>query len=649
MNFDVIVAGAGPAGSAAARELAARGRRVLVLERAKHPRPKVCGGCLSARIDRLLDEGFHATVERNVREVVFAYRSERYFYHKSPSTFAYLVQRKRFDKHLAEEAIRAGANIRENEQVINVEESAKGVRVTTTKGRYEAAYLIGADGVSSVVARSLGLTGRRLLGLAREAEVELSLRGAHGDKGVLTIGVGDVPYGYGWVFPKNGSASVGVAGERRHVGDIKEAFSRFIARQGRLGEKGGISPEGYFLASVASRKTPIASERTLLVGDAAGFADPLLGEGIYYSILSGQAAARTIDEALEGTADLTPYRSLLDEAIFEEFDAARRMAAVFFRYPRFGYHLLEKGDVIEGLCDVLRGQSTYHEQLNKLRFIGPPEVLRYLGVLRPTERGTAPLVGRSSSLTRRLRVEFTDRLGRGAAAQLRRLVRERVPDGTSVLVAGDGQSDAVQLIRAESRPGRIVEVSFAHAAATPGPPERNSPEVQQVCGDFLRLPFADESFDTVICPEGLERLRNPRAAVREFLRVIRPDGWVIYLLSALPATGRGRLASYLLEHIAGWPFLPTSDQPFHHCKASRIREFAGGMLKVALLGKCCDVEEPLAPCNPGETGPNEAGPYFQLDEDAEPGLSSGGRLLGPEREAGVKFPLRRGTSTASRK
>ena len=76
MTYDVIIAGAGPAGSTAAKELASRGRNVLVLERARHPRRKVCGGCLSSRIDKLLGTRFHEVVERSVREVVFAYGSD---------------------------------------------------------------------------------------------------------------------------------------------------------------------------------------------------------------------------------------------------------------------------------------------------------------------------------------------------------------------------------------------------------------------------------------------------------------------------------------------------------------------------------------------------------------------------------------------
>ena len=622
MYYDVIVVGAGPAGSTAARELARLGRSVLVLERVRHPRPKVCGGCLSSRIDNLLGSRFHEVVERSVREVVFAYRSERFFYHKSHSAFAYLVRRERFDRFLARQAVRAGAQMREDEPAIDLEERADGVLVTTPQGRYEAPYLIGADGVSSLVARRLGLTGGRLIGLAREAEVELPLPRGHEDKGVLTIGVGDVPYGYGWVFPKGGSASVGVAGERRHVGDIKEAFNRFIAHQGRLAEEGEISPAGYFLASVSGRKTRIASARTLLVGDAAGFADPLLGEGIYYSVLSGQAAAHVLERAFRVGADLTLYRHLIEKTIFEEFDAARLIAGTFYRFPRFGYHILEKADVLEGLCGILRGETTYHEQLNKMRSIGPPEILRYLGVLRPAERGATPQAGRRSFLPNRLRVELTNTLGRGAAAQLRSLVRESVPQGGNVLVTHNGQPEGARLIREESSPERIVEVSITHPDSPPAPRENGHPGVQRVCGDFLRLPFADESFDTVVCLDGLERLRDPRAAVREFLRLIRLDGRVIYLFSALPGTGRGRLASYLLEHIAGWPFLPTSDQPFHRCQVSRIDEFAGGMLKVALLGKCCDVDEPLMACAPGGTGPNEPTLRLQFGEGVELHTSS---------------------------
>ncbi len=313
MNFDVIVVGAGPAGSAAALELSSHGRRVLVLERAKHPRRKVCGGCLSSRIDKLLGTRFHQVVERRVSKAVLAYRSERLFCHKSSSPFAYLVRRERFDQFLAKEAVGAGAQIHEDEPVIDVQEGPNSVHVMTSRRRYEAAYLVGADGVSSLLARRLGLIGGRIIGVAREAEIENPLGCGAGREAAPTICIGEVPFGYGWVFPKRNSMSIGVLGERDHYGDIKRAFGRLLVGHGGFPPGGDITPAGYYVASARRSNSPIHSARTSLVGDAAGFADPLLSEGIYYGILSSQMAARVIRKNIDGTGDMTLYPRLLQK------------------------------------------------------------------------------------------------------------------------------------------------------------------------------------------------------------------------------------------------------------------------------------------------------------------------------------------------
>lgn len=131
MGFDVITVGAGPAGSTAARELSSRGHRVLVLERANHPRMKICGGCLSSRVDTLLGTRFHKVIEKRVSKANLAYRSKHLFSHQSSSTFAYLVRRERFDAFLIQEAMRAGAEVHQNEEVIDIKESASGVQVMT--------------------------------------------------------------------------------------------------------------------------------------------------------------------------------------------------------------------------------------------------------------------------------------------------------------------------------------------------------------------------------------------------------------------------------------------------------------------------------------------------------------------------------------
>src|SRR5438128_384626 len=142
--YDALVVGMGPAGATAAYELSRAGMAVLALDKQAHPRYKVCGGGLSVRIDRLLDPAFKSVVEHTVYGVQFSYRGEESFFIESPNPIAYMVMRDRFDHLLVEQARRAGTEVREEEQAVDVQQTSDWVEVVTDRGRYRAKVLIGA-------------------------------------------------------------------------------------------------------------------------------------------------------------------------------------------------------------------------------------------------------------------------------------------------------------------------------------------------------------------------------------------------------------------------------------------------------------------------------------------------------------------------
>jgi flavin-dependent dehydrogenase len=132
MAYDIIVAGAGPGGATAAYELARRGVRVGSFDKHRFPRAKPCGGCLSLKIDRLLEPGLHALVERTIHGVRFTFEGLRPVRRHSARPVAYMVQRERFDAWLVARARAAGAEVHEGEAVRAVHEHADGIEVETT-------------------------------------------------------------------------------------------------------------------------------------------------------------------------------------------------------------------------------------------------------------------------------------------------------------------------------------------------------------------------------------------------------------------------------------------------------------------------------------------------------------------------------------
>lgn len=144
MGYDVIVVGGGPGGSTAAYELARRGMKVGLFEQKRLPRYKACGGCLSLKIDHILESDFHLLMEKTVDGATFTFEGLDEFRVRSDRRVAYMVMRDRFDFFLAEKAQRAGAEVRSDERVLEVAETPEGVRVETGNGVYTARYLVGA-------------------------------------------------------------------------------------------------------------------------------------------------------------------------------------------------------------------------------------------------------------------------------------------------------------------------------------------------------------------------------------------------------------------------------------------------------------------------------------------------------------------------
>ncbi len=353
MHYDVIIIGAGPAGSAAAAALARAGRSVLVLEKAAHPRHKSCGGGLSARLLPYLDADLKEIVERDVRKVVFLLRRKEVS-GSSTEPVAYLVCRDRFDAYLAEKARKAGAEILENCPMRDWREIPQGVEVQSRRGRDTASFLIGADGATSRVARKLHPDWKKHLAFALEAEVPL-----RNTEEAVWIDLA-VPRGYGWIFPKKNGAAVGVADFKAKVQNPQALYSDFLGRHPLSFEESSIPPNGCTIPIYRRSSHPLVKGRVFLVGDAGGLVDPLFGEGIFYAVRSGQMAAEAIVAAFAGREGVASYDRAVREVFYPDFERAARMAKWIYAFPRL---YLEAIRLHPGAVDlylgILRGERTY--------------------------------------------------------------------------------------------------------------------------------------------------------------------------------------------------------------------------------------------------------------------------------------------------
>lgn len=379
-EWDVIVVGAGPGGTTAARGLAKSGLRVLLLEKERIPRYKPCGGGLTSKVRDVLDIDFTPALEDTITQVSVAYRADRL--RVNPVT-AWCVMRDRFDQLLAEHAVRAGAEFRDGSPVSKIEFDETGAYVTTRGERLRTRFVVGADGVNGVVRKAAGFPTHDRMAVAIEAEWETSSAALEEWRNTLHLDFGAIPWGYGWIFPKaeHLSVGVGVFFKRARI-DLRAVLRRYIQSEPSL--QGGRERliRGHRVPLGGSYATYHAAHAAL-VGDAAGVVDPFTAEGIYYAIKSGKMAAEEIAGAFErGSCDLTDYTRRINREINSDFRWAWGVTQIFYRAPRLMYRIFSKSaNAQRAAIDIVGGPGSYRTTL--LRFASKmPAMARDVGKLR---------------------------------------------------------------------------------------------------------------------------------------------------------------------------------------------------------------------------------------------------------------------------
>lgn len=373
---DVIVVGTGPAGSVLAYLLAKRGLDVLILERATLPRYKSCGGGVTWKAMQNLPFDVSSVFENKAVGGVVTYAGQQLLKVEVGWPVAWLVMRDRFDHYLVQQAVKAGARLVEGISVSGVEERNDRVVVTTTEGELQAQLLAGADGVNSIVARSVGLIPDREVGVAVEAELEVSPAALDAQGAYATFDFGALPGGYGWIFPKRDHLSVGVfkALPGKAIG-LKKALEKFIASEAVLLDPRILHLQGHQIP-LGGRKQILHKGRVLLVGDAANLADPWMGEGISYAVVSARLAAEQMFIALESQEfDLSGYTELINSTITPQLLSARLFAKAVYSLPEMGSELLSKSPFMQRIVfDVIRGDRTFKEMTTAL-ILGMPRII----------------------------------------------------------------------------------------------------------------------------------------------------------------------------------------------------------------------------------------------------------------------------------
>ncbi len=325
-EFDVVISGCGPAGSAAGRTLASRGYSVALLDRKAFPRNKLCGGLLTWKSMQALEKIFSMTKESMLEQELINYESHGYsiFYSNSATLLKgdadypfHYINRETFDMALLEKAKQAGAEVFTNRQVVKCDSQAG--ELTTESGEvFRGKFIIGADGANSLVRKVLDIDKKawnKNLASAIEITVDRKKSPVQVDHAHLYVGF--IRAGYCWVFPNKDNIIIGICGLNQVNANINTLFRIFLDYLG-FDNPEKIKLTGHPLPYGNHLKNP-CKDRVLLVGDAGGFVEPLFGEGIFYALTTGRYAAEAIVSDFENKkGTCRNYISRLGKFIYPE-------------------------------------------------------------------------------------------------------------------------------------------------------------------------------------------------------------------------------------------------------------------------------------------------------------------------------------------
>jgi geranylgeranyl reductase family protein len=340
LSSDVIIVGAGPGGSNAARVALDGGLSVVQIDARRFPRVKPCAGGITRKAMQALALDIRPSLRASSNSIEFNVWRKRTNRFTNDAAIVSFVCRSEFDNDLVRQnREHARFEFSDGERVERVD--FDGVfRVQTSRRVLSARQLIGADGAYSVVNRTFGVSKPRALATAIEINVSYS-RLARGQRFVPCVDYGAVPRGYGWIFPKDDHLSIGLYTLAPKTPRLRERLVDYLRAKGAL-------PAGDPLDGLEAHRIPVGGFRlrapaapVYVVGDAAGLADALTGEGIYHAIESGRLAGEAVCDVAAGRATHRAYYLRLWRTVLADTAVTYALSTQFYRYQDHGMRLLE--------------------------------------------------------------------------------------------------------------------------------------------------------------------------------------------------------------------------------------------------------------------------------------------------------------------
>lgn len=367
--FDVAIIGSGPSGAIAAYHLAKKGISTVIIEKEVLPRYKTCGGGLVHRGKVQIPFDISEAIESEFREVdMYINKTNIQLTTKREVPVISMVMRDTFDHLIIRHAIAQGAVLLENHKVLGLEFNDT-IAIQTSEGIVSAKFIIAADGALGPTAKLAGWKETRTVVPALEYEVEVSPIDFERLSKRVRFDIDAIPAGYGWCFPKKKHLSIGVVAftETKSNLNLKAYYAAYLKT---LGIEQVISEDMHgFVIPVAPRTDTFVYKNVFLTGDAAGFADPIVAEGLSNALLSGIFAAEALIESkLEPQLAAELYNEKLKKNLIPEVNIGVTLSKVFYSKPTVRNLLIKQfGQTFaEAMTDVFTGKRTYPTDFKKV-------------------------------------------------------------------------------------------------------------------------------------------------------------------------------------------------------------------------------------------------------------------------------------------
>lgn len=330
--YDVIIIGAGPSGTAAALDLIDRGARVLLFDKARFPRKKACAGGITPKAMALFPYDIKPLVRRSCTSVKIRTPKGGSFLISEESPLCHMVRRQELDLFSLTRVIEKGGQFKVIKKIQSIEEKKGSVSVRADSQIFSAKYLIGADGANSIVRRIISpfYRFRRLPAVEADIQVEQPLQYK------MEFYFPKDFKGYYWIFPRDDHINIGIYSAACRGGLSRKLLAAFAKRRFGTDRLEGVKGYPICVDGVSGRP---GKGRVLLAGDAAGFAEGLLGEGIYAALESGQAAARAVLAGLDQGEDAISAYSSDIQSLRTDLRLYRAGAKVLYGFPRLSLAL----------------------------------------------------------------------------------------------------------------------------------------------------------------------------------------------------------------------------------------------------------------------------------------------------------------------